>query len=421
MTTTLICTVGGSHEPVVKAIEHLRPDHVCFVCSDDDPATGSKGSYIQITGKGNIIKASFRDEKPTLPNIPAQAGLREEQFTVLRVQPDSLDDIYHRLTTWIGERDRQAERVIADYTGGTKTMSAALVAAALDEGVDLQLVSGSRSNLLKVESGAEYVSPAAATESRFRRQLARALTAWQRFAYDEAAFMLDKLTPPTGPKLRGQFERAVAVSQALAAWDRFDHEAAREILSRYRPKLGAAWKEWFTILEILLDDKRGEPMRLFDLWRNAQRRADNRRYDDAVARAYRLLEWSAQWILFTKAGIETKDVPKDKIPEDMALTVNRQGKYQAGLYNAWALAAHHCGNTIADFWEKEKETMMDRVQLRNHSILAHGFTPMEEQAWKKMETWIEERLLPLLLSLAREEPYRLRRLPAQLPNFFRGL
>ena len=78
MTTILICTVGGSHQPIVSAIKEQSPDHVVFICTDKDPATGRPGSIIQITGAGNCIRANPQDEKPTLPNIPAQTGLSAE-------------------------------------------------------------------------------------------------------------------------------------------------------------------------------------------------------------------------------------------------------------------------------------------------------------------------------------------------------
>jgi len=414
--TTLLCTVGGSHQPIVRAIEHLRPDHVCFVCSDDDPATGNKGSYTQVEGKGSVIKAHFSDEKPTLPNIPTLAGLRPDQVSVLRVQADNLDDIYRTVTDWLGERDRAAERIVADYTGGTKTMSAALVAVALDEGIELQLVSGSRSNLVKVESGAEYVVPAAVAESRFRRRLAQALTPWQRFAYDESALILEEIEPPTNPELRGEYERAIGVSRALAAWDRFDHSSARTILSRYRPKLGRSWGPLLGTLDLMDNPTRGEPLRLFDLWRNAERRAAQGRYDDAVARTYRLLEWSAQWMLQTSAGIATDDVPEDKIPPGIELTRNRQGQYQAGLFNAWAMAANYGGEAAATFWQAEEQNMLDLLKSRNHSILAHGFEPISAEHWQSFSKWVNNKLLPLLLTLTSEEPYRIKKLPEQLPT-----
>ena len=416
MKTTLICTVGGSHEPIVKAIQALKPDHVCFVCSGDDPATGNKGSYTQITGKGNVIKANFGDDKPTLPNIPAQVDLQEDQFAVLRVQPDSLDDIYRALVDWLRTRERDAERIVADYTGGTKTMSAALVAFALDEGIELQLVSGSRSNLVKVESGAEYVMPAAVEQSRFRRQLERAMDAWERHAYDETAFLLENIQPPADPALRGEYERAIDISRAFAAWDRFDHVSAQRVLSRYRPRLGRHWGPLLGALDMMLKEGRGEPLRLFDLWRNAERRATQGRYDDAVARIYRLLEWSAQWIL-QSAGIETKDVPPEKIPAGVALTKNREGKYQAGLFAAWTLAAVYGGEVVAEFWRSQKESMLDLLQSRNHSILAHGFEPISDNEWQDFARWAEEKLLPLLLAISANDPWRIKELPPQLPRW----
>ncbi len=415
-TTTLLCTVGGSHQPIVRAIEHLRPDHVCFICSDDDPATGNKGSYTQVEGKGSVIKARFQDEKPSLPNIPTQADLQPDQVSVLRVQADNLDDIYRTVTDWLGERGRAAERIVADYTGGTKTMSAALVAVALDEGIELQLVSGSRSNLVKVESGAEYVTTAAVSESRFRRQLAQALAPWQRHAYDESALILEKIEPPSNPKLRGEYERAIDVSRALAAWDRFNHQSAREILLRYRPILGRFWGPLLGTLDLMENPERGEPMRLFDLWRNAERRAAQGRYDDAVARTYRLLEWSAQWILQIRADIATNNVPEDKIPPGIELTRNRQGQYQAGLFNAWRMAENYGGEAVAAFWHAEEQNMLDLLKSRNHSILAHGFEPISSEHWQAFARWVSNKLLPPLLTLTAKEPYRIKRLPEQLPT-----
>lgn len=142
----LICTVGGSHEPIVTALRNGRPDHVIFVCSEKDPATGRPGSEEQILRPDNIIKARPDDAKPTLPNIPAQAGLPQEQFEVLLVPADDLDAAFAAIHTALhGLRSRFPDaHVIADYTGGTKTMSSALVIAALESGIELQLVTGSR-------------------------------------------------------------------------------------------------------------------------------------------------------------------------------------------------------------------------------------------------------------------------------------
>jgi hypothetical protein len=46
-----------------------------------------------------------------------------------------------------------SHEIMADYTGGTKTLSAALVMAAVDCGISLYLTIAARDNLVKVERG----------------------------------------------------------------------------------------------------------------------------------------------------------------------------------------------------------------------------------------------------------------------------
>jgi len=41
-----------------------------------------------------IIKANSNDDKPTLPNIPAQAQLGDEQFEICEVSADDLDESF---------------------------------------------------------------------------------------------------------------------------------------------------------------------------------------------------------------------------------------------------------------------------------------------------------------------------------------
>ena len=89
--TVLLCTVGGSHQPILTAIESTSPDFVCFFCTGRDPATGQAGSIRQVTGKGSVIKAQPGDSGATLPNIPRQAGLDDGAFEAREVPADDLD------------------------------------------------------------------------------------------------------------------------------------------------------------------------------------------------------------------------------------------------------------------------------------------------------------------------------------------
>ena len=82
----LLSTVGGSHQPILKAIRSITPEYVCFFCTEDNRQTGERGSLSQVTGSGNVIKANPNDDRPTLPNIPTQAGLADNRFEV-RIVP----------------------------------------------------------------------------------------------------------------------------------------------------------------------------------------------------------------------------------------------------------------------------------------------------------------------------------------------
>ncbi|HRD65592.1 MAG TPA: TIGR02710 family CRISPR-associated CARF protein [Candidatus Competibacter sp.] len=415
----LLCTVGGSHEPILTALRQTAPDFTCFICTDRDPATGRSGSDAQIVGKGSCIKARPGDEKPTLPNIPTQAGLREDQYEVVHVPADDLDEVFRILRDTIqnlGQRFPGA-RLLADYTGGTKTMTAGLVSAALEtDGVELQLVTGSRADLIKVRSGMEAVTQANVERVRLERAMRPYVEAWRRYAYAEGYRGFAALPRPRDRALAARLALLRDLSRGLDAWDRFEHGAALDLLEPYWPRIGASWAPMLAALKRLTtEDEIQEPARLFDLWRNAERRAAQGRYDDAVARVYRLLEWSAQWLLRSRCGIDTGDVPPARVPPGMALTPNAKGRIQIGLMAAWELLAHHRPDSPAGaLFQAERNTLLNWLLMRNHSILAHGFRPVAETDWRKTLDWVNARLLPALLQ--ETTGLRIREIPPQLPD-----
>jgi len=415
----LLCTVGGSHEPILTALRQTAPDFTCFICTDRDPATGRPGSDVQILGQGSCIKARPSDEKPTLPNISTQAGLRDDQYEVVRVPADDLDEVFRILRDTIenlGQRFPGA-RLLADYTGGTKTMTAGLVSAALEsDGVELQLVTGSRADLIKVRSGMEAVTQAHVERVRLERAMRPYVDAWRRFAYAEAYQGLAALPRPRDRTLAARLAMLRDLSRGLDAWDRFDHETALAALEPYRPRIGASWSALLTALKRLTTGNQAqEPARLFDLWRNAERRAAQGRYDDAVARVYRLLEWSAQWLLRSRCGIDTGDVPPERVPPGMTLRPNDKGRIQVGLMAAWELLAHYQSDRSAGaFFRAERNALLNWLQVRNHSILAHGFRPVAEADWCVLAEWVNAVLLPALLQ--ETAALRIREIPPQLPD-----
>ena len=419
MTTILMCTVGGSHQPIVTAINEQQPDHVIFICTGQDPATGRQGSSSQITGTGNCLKAQPNDEAPSLPNIPAQANLSEAQFTLITTLSDNLDQIYLDCSQAIDNALIQfpKAKIIADYTGGTKSMSAGLVMAVMEyQAIALQLITGSRSDLIKVNDGSQYAAVANSERIRFERLIAPYRQAWTRYAYSEAEAGLKKVVAPSHTELRGHYSKFRDLSLAFAEWDNFNHHTALTLLQRYAPSLPDDIKAYLSIALRLNDqnnDKR-EAAQLLDLYRNAQRRAAQGRYDDAISRVYRLIEWTAQWILKTQCHIYTADVKETDIPEGLTLTKHHEsGHYQAGLYAAWQLVRHNTKGAAAHFIEAQENNLRNHIKVRNLSILAHGFEPVKASDWQPIQNWLEEQFVPMLL--AETASVRIKELPKQLP------
>ena len=421
MPQILICTVGGSHQPIVSAINDLRPDFVVFICTDRDPATNQPGSRVQIEGKGNCIKAHNGDANPTLPNIPTQIGLASEQYEMVLTLSDNLDRIYLDCITAIDAISRRFPdaRIVADYTGGTKSMSAGLVMAVMESpGIDLQLVTGSRADLIKVQDGSQFSDKADCEQVRYRRLTEPYRRAWQRYAYSEAVAGLAGLKPPGG--LRDEYTRFRELSRAFAEWDNFNHAQALSILKTYAPSLPDHLKKYLSTANQLNDNNQDkcDAARLLDLFRNAERRAAQGRYDDAVARIYRLIEWSAQWLLKVQAGIETGDVRPEQIPDHLTLTQNRKGQWQAGLFNAWQLVKHHTKGPAAAFITEQENTLRSHIEARNASILAHGFKPIQNSQWQPIYAWFESQFIPMLLEETAKSG--IKTLPTQLPDDYPG-
>lgn len=398
----LFVTVGGSHQPVVTAVRHARPRFVVFLCTDRDPATGEPGSRGQIENQGSCIKADPRDEKPTLPNIPAQCSLEQDSFALRIVPADDLDGAYGEIRAAMREmRDRDpGARLLADYTGGTKTMTAALVAVALDEEVELQFVTGTRADLVKVRDGTQEAAPAQVEAVRLDRAMAPLLAAWSRFAYDEAAAGLEVIPVPANPRLRCRRHRALCLARALAVWDRFDHGTAHQLLDTYAASLRPAFSRQLDALKLLArgddtDRQRCQGLRIWDLWLNAQRRAAAGRYDDAVARAYRMIEWAAQSVLESRKGWRTADLPA-AVAVEVGIAPSRGGAYQGGLFQAWTLVGRHAGGPAARFFEAQSGALLHQLDRRNASILAHGFAPVSAIDWQGFEDWLKTCFEPML-------------------------
>lgn len=421
----LLCTVGGSPQPVISALRMLRPRRVCFLVTEDRPERVQRGSADQI------------------PGILAAAGAPPGGHEVQVVPPDDPDAVFAAASAVL-ERSGPGP-VVVDYTGGTKSMSAGLLQAALGRpGVRVQIMAGERSATDKVRAGTERPFPLRFDATLATRDLERATAFWREFAYGAAADVIapwlaedegrvDDLPAPLAHRLR----RTHALSRVFDAWDRFDHADALERLEALGdpPASLEAYLPALRRLAANADRKSGagrqerwlppaDPLLPLDLWRNAERRARQGRYDDAVARCYRLVEATVQWVLWSERRIDTGGATRAQLGDRRFDRLRRGaevGTVKLGLEHATDAVRE----LLPDHWlarlfgRKGTSTpalqrIIEWKEARNQSILAHGFRPLGPSLWEDaVAPSLRQDLVPRLAAEVREQGLSLPQLPCE--------
>ena len=291
------------------------------------------------------------------------------------------------------------EGMVTDFTSGTKAMSAGLVVAAVSREVGtISYVYGDRNEAGQVISGTERLMPAEPHQLLAEAQIRRAVELFNQYQYNSCLMFVDAVEART--KKPDVMERASllrGLAEGYAAWDRFDHRASMSTLDsltghRLLPTWGLkkSLERHKQFLHFVIDEPYST-VRAVDLLGNAERRAEEGKFDDAVARLYRLLEYVAQVRLYTNYGLNTEDVKEDMIPEPVRPNYEafreRTGKIQLGLvasYNLLADLGEDVGKRFVEDHQKKKSALKAALGMRNNSILAHGFTPVGQEGYAKL-------------------------------------
>jgi CRISPR-associated protein (TIGR02710 family) len=417
MSSILLITVGGSHQPIVTAIQTLKPDRVIFICSE-----GSRGSKSQVIGTGKpceVRKGSEVIER--LPNIPIQVGLGEKfqpaTDLVLLDNPDNLAECYQKIATKIQELQQISPLPIlkADYTGGTKTMTASLVIAAIDHQVELLLTTGDRFDLIRVKRG-EMTSSASVAPVLLQRSIERILPVFlQQYNYAAAIAELTELLAivNVSPNLQKTIQILANICKGFEAWDRFDHEEAIAYLDNYRQYPEILSRVLFlrgvvgSRKAIDIDFKTDQVHKnhgyeiVQDLFLNAERRATQNRYDDAVGRLYRAIELLAQVRLLHKYEIVTGKLELSKLPEE--IRGNYRDHAELPLQRSYELLTQLNADPIGKLYQQRKNKIQDVLRTRNHSLFAHGFRPVTRSDYEKMSQVIGDFIQNSIIAVVSEQ------------------
>jgi len=388
----LVITVGGSTEPVVFSILHWRPARTLFIVSKETRQIVNSSIIPEVQSGG---WSDFDSGRTDLHEIPDAQNLND-----IVNQLRTLDN---QIIAWL--RDHQDAEVVADITGGTKAMSAALAIASRNWPCQICYVAGTertKDGVGIVVSGKERIMCSQnPVDALGLLALDSALNLLQNHAFAAAKALLCSTISRVADVARKREIAAVSnLADALADWDRFQHGSALNKLKnlhRDTHNLEAALGRLkaqeilakITKLESHLQSLCSEnensanlkPTRelVLDLIANARRRMDEQRWDDATARLYRAIEAEAQlWL--AKNGInDTSKVPLDKIPESIRKYFESyavEGHVKLGLQEAWIVIKHMDEKAAAPFFDANLADMnKSPLTARNQSILAHGFAP----------------------------------------------
>lgn len=287
----LIVSVGGAPAPIIQAITDHAPALVVFVTSKATVAN-SRSSTEQI-------------EREIIPRFPALTTSHE----IIEVDLDDLMDVYTKCCAVILQYQAGYE-LIADYTGGTKTMSSGLVLAVSQfPNVALSLVQGKRHQLVALQNIPvnAVTQPQTALRAEERLQMISMLFDMHEYhaAVDSARQFL--LVHALEVSQRNQWIAFKDVLLGYANWDNFDHHSAFTLLKAVLPEINTSSHKYLGALTVK-DRATGYEL-VHDLVANAGRRAQQGRYDDAAARMYRALEAFAQARFKTEYAVGTSAIP----------------------------------------------------------------------------------------------------------------
>jgi len=391
MKKAMIVTVGTGTRPDVdivkplkKTIDDSRPDYLVLV------ATVESIPFAQRVAQGLNISS--------------------DQYMILSLTDgENVQEIFREVNTCLRRlflMGYEPGQVVGDFTSGTKAMSSgAVLSLVYNSCGTLKYITGVRKNGVVVNGSEKFliIPPSSVYALRDLQGMRRLMI---NLRFDSAIQVSEGINPhllaPPEQQLRGVL---TGLAKAYRFWDLFDHR-------RFRGEYDQVWSEeekimdtWvtrelevfkleegisqrITAIGIALDQRKLTEDALADVFNNSERRLKEGKYDDAVARLYRLTEMFAQWVLMEHHGISTDDVPLEKIPASSQQKYekdrdNKSGKILVGLHKAYELLAD-LGNNLGQRFIGD-DTIQGLLKDRNNSILAHGTKPVSREACEAMK------------------------------------
>lgn len=379
MPKAMIVSVGGSLSPIIFSLNKQKPDYIIFFSSKD-----SERQIVEIIRRLNF------EHKATDKIITPSPEIIGDSYRALKEKVISI------LERW----KVRPNRVIVDYTGGTKSMSVSLVLATLDFCHKYSYIGGrerTKQGLGIVIDGKERAYYLKNPWDEYAVSVKEKISLlFAECHFDAALNYLEGLKEKVSKESKNYYLMWIDIVKGYSLWDKFKHKEAFSSLKKGFEKFKIYAYEKKEVKRLIkhiesnlefLQDMRKEKI-LLDLIANAIRRAEiEKKYDDAVARLYRALEKFAQNEL-TNLGIKTSNVKENDIPERIREEFIRKyrdkdNKIKLPLFASYSLLKEK-GDKIGDKFFDRYEEIKRVIDIRNNSILAHGDNPIKEKIFKEL-------------------------------------
>ena len=396
--------LGGKDQDKIDSLAHGMLDTIVEGNFDYVVLFGSEQSKSTIKSLKRQYIEKFNDN-------PNDENLNEFDYYEF-VQNDDVNDFnqyYETIRSKILELEDDYIIKI-NYTPGTKTMSISAAIASLVFRKKLRLIDGDRGNGTTVIKGTEkhvdfglYIVYDEVLIKRIRKY----------FNYNHFAsgkLLINDLTSENHDK-----QDYDDLFNAYLNWDNVNFEEALKYLSGLNskfPELSAQLSLNLTALNIInrevpikkdgvvIDYKPHDEQcyyKLASIINNAERRFDEKRYDDAIARLYRSLELISQ-IKLNEYGIKTDDVDinillKHDVSEDfisrLKNKIDNKGIIKSALVSNYQML-YELNDDLGVYFNTNKSKFIGQLESRNKSIFAHGLESKTKEDYLKFKKTVLE-------------------------------
>jgi len=373
MENYLITTLGGTVESITKSFEGLKYKNIIIITTEEQKPLIEKIKSIIDEKEINLINKIIKD-----PDDPTYT------FTVV-------DEEIKKIL----KNNIQVENIFINYTGGTKSMAAGIVLAAVLNCIKNYIyVGGKRDEFGRVITGFETIMNFKLAGIMIERYKILIKVLFNNYDFLAVQTIIRELETKHNIKkeVDAYINFVFHLSDIYIEWDKMQYEIANEKISKIKIQENLK-KELPADFEQKLNNNKkalgiinkSKIFQILDKFASAQRNYEKGYYYLAAEMLYSLTEFIADYILekdfnINKSDVDSKraiELAKGKIDENYFSTLRSKvnNKIQMPLYHSFDLL-NIFGNEIGKYFIENKE-IQRVIKLRNDSV--HNNKPITEK------------------------------------------